>query len=180
MRVYILVKEKSKSEQLKGPKIKKAGVFCCLDALQCLTSSQIDRTPVPGIFSIHIFSALIKNNFLKLWNKNRITFFANFQSFFSLENEHRGIKHCPLKSINTTTTPLKSSKVSLLTKKQEKKMCSALAKRTHFTLSEIQVRGKKTLSIRICLLIWFMCGLDPVWAVPGAHWGDRQNEQEHV
>ena len=67
--LYLLKRKKVRVNSWKRPKIKKAGVFCCLDALQCLTSSQIDRTPVPGIFSIHIFSALIKNNFLKLWNK---------------------------------------------------------------------------------------------------------------
>ena len=64
--LYLLKRKKVRVNSCKSPKIKKAGVFCCLDALQCLTSLQIDRTPVVGIFSIHIFSALIKNNFLKL------------------------------------------------------------------------------------------------------------------
>ena len=40
-------------------------------------------------------------------------------------------------------------KVSLLTKKQEKKMCSALVKKTHFSLSEIEV-------LLFCICILFL------------------------
>ena len=43
-------------------------------------------------------------------------------------------------------------KVSLLTKKQEKKMCSALVKKTHFSLAEIEVLPDLYFALYFCLI----------------------------
>ena len=63
-------------------------------------------------------------------------------------------------------------------------MCSALVKKTHFSLAEIEVLPDLYFALYFCLIssvfvFDFICDWGPVWVVSTAHGGDRQDEQKH-